>query len=82
MGQGCHHQNSLDLAHHLSTTGFVYVTNHGVSEDKINAFRDAGKEFFAKDLDYKSTFRVEDPGKYEGYKVSRLVNRSVPVLRM
>ena len=56
------------LVSYLSTIGFVYLKNHGIAEDKIQACRTEAKTFFARDEDYKRSFYSELTDKYVGYK--------------
>tara|TARA_B100001123_G_C15201871_1_gene983724 strand:- start:244 stop:1209 length:966 start_codon:yes stop_codon:yes gene_type:complete len=45
--------------------GFLYVTNHGISEQSINRIRDAAKTFFRHDEEDKNTVAVS--GAHRGY---------------
>ena len=56
------------LTSHLSTIGFVYLKNHGIAEEKIQACKDVAMNFFSHDLDYKSSFCKELSNKHVGYK--------------
>ena len=62
-------EQSKELVSILSTTGFVYLKNHGVSEDVIRASREDFAAFFSKSLEYKESYvenRPEMP--FHGYK--------------
>jgi isopenicillin N synthase-like dioxygenase len=48
------------------TTGFFYVCNHGVAQEKIDAALNASRQFFALSAEAKCRWRRE-PGHYRGY---------------
>ena len=56
------------LTNHLSTVGFVYLKNHGISEEKIQSCKNIFLDFFAQDLDYKKSFCQALSNKHVGYK--------------
>ena len=61
---------SLELVRHLSTVGFVYLTNHGVDESLIRSTRQSAADFFASETATKSAFAVSkaDPDRPFGYR--------------
>ena len=56
------------LASHLSTIGFVYLKNHGIPEEKIQACKTVARAFFDREEDYKKSFCKELTNKHVGYK--------------
>ena len=61
-------ENCKELVSHLSSVGFVYLKNHKISAEKIEASRKVAKEFFARSGDYKESFCENLLHKYVGYK--------------
>ena len=66
----------------LSTTGFVYLKNHGIDSDSLNHVNEITKKFFELPLELKNQYKEDqsvfgyvglleeslNPSKYPGYK--------------
>lgn len=59
-----------DLIQSITDTGFVVVTNHGISHDLINETQQSWREFFLKEQMFKNLFINENNGNM-GYKGMR-----------
>ena len=60
--------NCEELALHLSSIGFVYLRNHGISADKIHNCRTVAKKFFARGNEFKESFSEDFTDRHVGYK--------------
>ncbi|KAJ3265418.1 hypothetical protein HDU76_012054, partial [Blyttiomyces sp. JEL0837] len=62
--------------------GFIYLANHGISEDKLNKVYDESKTFFNLPLETKEKLAWETPESNRGYvspgreKVTQLIDES------
>ena len=52
----------------LSTIGFVYLKNHGVSTEEIDTCKEVFSDFFSKDVEYKESFIENQENPFLGYK--------------
>ncbi len=66
------------LGAHLETTGFVYISGHGVPRDSVEAVREAGRRFHALPLDEKMKLGINHNFRgYLGFDTSTIVTSSV-----
>ncbi|OCH87338.1 Clavaminate synthase-like protein [Obba rivulosa] len=54
--------------------GFLYVKNHGIAEDIINAALDASKEFFSQSTESKMELDIRKTPNFKGYNALRSSN--------
>ncbi len=71
-----------DLHHASKNLGFIYIKNHGISEDTINHVRKDAFKFFRKDRNEKIEIKISDKHRgWLGYGKSKMHDDAKPDLK-
>ncbi|XP_076326264.1 uncharacterized protein LOC143233667 [Tachypleus tridentatus] len=60
------HKVASEIHQAFSQIGFVYLVNHGISQEQFSAFFQKSREFFLLPLEVKEKYK-RLPNHYDGY---------------